>query len=92
MKSYKLFAQYLIKKSTEFDAGIADLRDIRTLLNNEHQFMLTLLQHPAMNAHEKFYDLVWALFHLEDELNQSEFKFCMFSTSMVEGYFILRKA
>lgn len=42
---------------------------IMDALDSKHSFILTLLEHPAVVQHERFADLVWAMFHLEDELN-----------------------
>lgn len=53
----------------KFKAGAGDLLKFREALNLEHKYLLTLLDHPALVGHGKFSDLVWALFHLEDELN-----------------------
>jgi len=64
----KTFDKYV----PEIDAEASELVELHRLLNSEHRYMLTLLQHPAMTAHEKFSDLVWAMFHLEDELNHRD--------------------
>lgn len=41
---------------------------VMNALDSKHSFILTLLEHPALVQHERFSNLVWALFHLEDEL------------------------
>ncbi len=64
-KIYELFSAY----KPNFKAEREDLAHIRTALNKEHKYLLTLIDHPALVGHGKFSDLVWALFHLEDELN-----------------------
>lgn len=46
-----------------------DFLKVMNALDSKHSFILTLLEHPALVQHERFTDLVWAMFHLEDELN-----------------------
>lgn len=45
---------------------------IMDALDSKHSFILTLLEHPALVQHERFSNLVWAMFHLEDELRHRE--------------------
>jgi hypothetical protein len=45
-----------------------DLIDLRDLLVSERIFMLSLLQNPSLMEHETFTDLLWAVFHLTEEL------------------------
>lgn len=53
----------------ELNAGREDLHEILGTLNKYHNYLLSLIDHPALVGHGKFSDLVWSLFHLEDELN-----------------------
>lgn len=64
-KIKKVFNGYEAK----FDANREDLASIRSELNRDHRFLLSLMDNPAMVGHGKFTDLAWAIFHLEDELN-----------------------
>jgi hypothetical protein len=50
-------------------AGLARLRD---LLVQHRDFMLRLLENPLLLEHEAFSDLLWAAFHLEEELSARE--------------------
>jgi hypothetical protein len=45
-----------------------DLIGLRDLLVSERIFMLNLLQNPSLMEHETFTDLLWAVFHLTEEL------------------------
>lgn len=50
------------------DCQELDLEGLRTLLLAKRQFLLTLLQNPNILEHERFTDLLWATFHLSEEL------------------------
>ncbi len=45
-----------------------DLDDLRGFLLSRRSFMLTLLENPSLLEHETFTDLLWAVFHLTEEL------------------------
>ena len=45
-----------------------NLEMMRTLLIEKRQFLLTLLENPNILEHERFTDLLWATFHLSEEL------------------------
>lgn len=44
------------------------LGEMREFLLSKRDFMLTLLENPALLEHETFTDLLWAVFHLTEEL------------------------
>lgn len=45
-----------------------DLENIRNLLKEKRQFLLSLLENPNLLEHESFTNLLWAVFHLTEEL------------------------
>ena len=45
-----------------------NLEAMRALLLEKRQFLLTLLENPNILEHERFTDLLWATFHLSEEL------------------------
>jgi len=45
-----------------------DLEELRGFLEARRGFLLTLLQNPNLLEHESFTDLLWAVFHLTEEL------------------------
>ena len=51
-----------------FDVRRSDLQELRIFLLGERDFLLRLLQNPNLLEHEAFTDLLWAVFHLTDEL------------------------
>jgi len=50
----------------------ASLRELRTLLCDHRSFLLRLLENPNLLEHDRFTDLLWAVFHLMDELEMRE--------------------
>ncbi len=44
------------------------LEELREFLLSERDFLLTLLENPTLLEHETFTDLLWAIFHLTEEL------------------------
>jgi len=58
-------------KNHEFkvDAKKGDLTKLRTLLIAKREFLLRLLENPNLLEHEGFTELLWAVFHLAEELS-----------------------
>jgi len=50
------------------DSKRGDLENIRNFLKEKRQFLLNLLENPNLLEHESFTNLLWAVFHLTDEL------------------------
>jgi hypothetical protein len=51
------------------DARNANLSDLRKFLSARRDFLLRLLQNPNLLEHDSFTDLLWAVFHLLEELH-----------------------
>ena len=49
-------------------AADGDLVPMRDFLAEQRTFMLGLLENPTLLEHERFTDLLWAVFHLQEEL------------------------
>lgn len=66
-------AARLIKKGTysvSLDTDSAgDLKTVKEFLETKRQFLLRLLQNPNLLEHDSFTDLLWAVFHLAEELS-----------------------
>lgn len=56
----------------ELDPIALDLETLRDLLVTKREFLLRLLENPNLLEHERFTDLLWAVFHLEEELSARE--------------------
>jgi hypothetical protein len=50
------------------DCQELDLEKLRALLTEKRQFLVTLLENPNILEHERFTQLLWATFHLNEEL------------------------
>ena len=46
----------------------AVLRELRAFLGKERDFMVRLLENPSLLEHDRFTDLLWAVFHFAEEL------------------------
>ena len=60
------------KRLKKFDYGIdihkVDLARLRMFLREKIDFLLRLLENPTLLEHESFTELLWAVFHLAEEL------------------------
>jgi hypothetical protein len=52
----------------QIDSKASDLKDLRILLVRKRGFFLRLLENPNLLEHGSFTDLLWAVFHLTEEL------------------------
>jgi hypothetical protein len=52
------------------DARGADLEQLRVFLAGKRAFLLALMENPNLLEHESFTDLMWAVFHLGEELDK----------------------
>lgn len=67
-KDFKRLRQWLLDYRYDIDPGKGDLQELRALLTSRREFLLMLLGNPNLLEHDKFTDLLWAVFHLTDEL------------------------
>ena len=58
------------KYSMVFDPG--ELEELRSFLSGKHSFLVRLLENPILFENQHFTDLLWAVFHLSEELNFRE--------------------
>ena len=60
------------KDLKEHDYGVdiekTSLEDLKVFLVKRRQFLLNLIENPSLLEHESFTDLLWAIFHLTEEL------------------------
>ncbi|TFH40921.1 MAG: hypothetical protein E4G94_08770 [ANME-2 cluster archaeon] len=54
--------------SYNIDSKKSDLENIKKFLKEKKQFLLNLLENPNLLEHESFTNLLWAVFHLTEEL------------------------
>jgi hypothetical protein len=57
-------------KNYEFkiDSRAGNLDDLKVFLGSKRDFLLRLLENPNLLEHETFTELLWAVFHVNDEL------------------------
>lgn len=53
----------------DIDVTRSDLEHVKKLLREKRQFLLNLLENPNLLEHESFTNLLWAVFHLAEELH-----------------------
>jgi len=51
---------------------VKKMEELRDFLSSKHSFLVRLLENPILLEHERFTDLLWAVFHLSEELNFRE--------------------
>jgi hypothetical protein len=56
----------------DLDSGALDLVRMKRFLVDRRDFLLRLLENPNLLEHQRFTDLLWAVFHLMDELYHRE--------------------
>lgn len=54
------------------DSHAGDLVRLADFLSQKRVFLVQLLENPALLEHQKFTDLLWAVFHLSEELTRRE--------------------
>jgi hypothetical protein len=52
----------------EVDCRNIDLDELKAFLAQKREFLLTLLENPSLLEHDRFTDLLWAVTHLDEEL------------------------
>jgi len=61
--------EILQKRDFKIDIHRGDLEQMRSLLIDKRSFLLRLLENPNLLEHENFTELLWAVFHLSEELS-----------------------
>jgi hypothetical protein len=56
----------------EVDLSLIDRDALKSHLFAQRQFVLRLLENPNLMEHERFTDLLWAVLHVEEELEARE--------------------
>ncbi len=67
-KDFIQFKNNLQNHNFKIDAKKVDLDRLRNFLQSKKDFLLTLLENPNLLEHETFTNLLWAVFHLTEEL------------------------
>jgi hypothetical protein len=63
-------AQKFVRSSEPgIDSRKGNLKELRDFLKTRRTFLLTLLENPNLLEHDSFTELLWAVFHLTEELS-----------------------
>lgn len=65
---FKRAAAYAYKLRIDLDCRKMDLEGLKAFLSQKRMFVLGLLENPNLLEHDRFTDLLWALTHLNEEL------------------------
>jgi len=68
-KEFKNMCTILKEHKSQFNHKEIDWEKLKLLLENKKDFLLRLLENNNLMEHESFTDLLWAVFHLAEELN-----------------------
>lgn len=71
-KEFEAATRFALDLTTQIDLSQVDLERLRSFLHQKREFLLRLLENPMLLEHESFTDLLWAVFHLSDELELRE--------------------
>jgi hypothetical protein len=67
-KDFKRAAAYAYHLKIDLDCHKVDLEGLRAFLSQKRMFVLGLLENPNLLEHDRFTDLLWAITHLDEEL------------------------
>jgi hypothetical protein len=67
-KDFMKIARSIHNRQSNLNSKKEPLDDIKEFLVSKRPFLLALLENPNLLEHESFTDLLWAVFHLTDEL------------------------
>lgn len=65
---YSKIRMNIVKHESGIDSTKGDLEALKSMLIGKRPFLLTLLQNQNLLEHESFTDMLWATFHVTDEL------------------------
>jgi hypothetical protein len=66
---YARHARNIAARSVDLDIARGDLAELKNFLTTDRDFLLILLENPNLLEHESFTNLLWAVFHLTEELS-----------------------
>ena len=69
-KEFEVISKDLKKYNSAIDYRIGDIESLKSFLVSKRGFLLSLLENPNLLEHDSFTNLLWATFHLADELSR----------------------
>ena len=67
-QEFSMTLEYLRKSNVDIDSSRSDKTGLKRLLVEKRSFLVSLLENQNLLEHEEFTDLLWAVFHLAEEL------------------------
>ena len=67
-KDFKRAAAFAYHLKIDLDCHKLDLGELKAFLQQKRTFLLALLENPNLLEHDRFTDLLWAVTHLDEEL------------------------
>ena len=67
-KEFRRAVEYAYHLNIELDCHKIDMGELKVFLSQKRMFLLTLLENPNLLEHDRFTDLLWAVTHLDEEL------------------------
>jgi hypothetical protein len=67
-KDFRRAAAYAYNLKVDFDCAKVDMEALKAFLASKRTFILTMLENPNLLEHDRFTDLLWAVTHLDEEL------------------------
>ena len=67
-KEFRKAAEFAYHLNVELDCHKIDLEKLKAFLAQKREFLLTLLENPNLLERDRFTDLLWAVTHLDEEL------------------------
>lgn len=67
-KDFQKAADFAYHLPVNVDYRNLDLSQLKKFLASRREFLLTLLENPSLLEHDRFTDLLWAVTHLDEEL------------------------
>jgi hypothetical protein len=67
-KDFRRAAAYAYNLKVDVDCAKVDLEALKGFLASKRTFILTMLENPNLLEHDRFTDLLWAVTHLDEEL------------------------
>lgn len=67
-KDYRRAAAAVKKSDLAMDGRRGNLGTVKALLSEKRSFLIVMLGNPNLMEHDSFTDMIWAVFHLADEL------------------------
>lgn len=67
-KDFRKAAEFAYELKIEVDCHNVDMEDLKAFMSRKREFLLTLLENPNLLEHDRFTNLLWAVTHLDEEL------------------------